>query len=82
MKATEAKRYVSLPLTAVIHEGEGKGYVWMVGEHNVPVRRDVETGPATATYQTILSGLEEGEEVIVRGTHKVMSGVPVEPVAL
>ena len=82
VKAKEAKRYVSLPLTAVIHDGEGKGYVWMVGEHNVPVRRDVETGPATATYQTILSGLEEGEEVIVRGTHKVMSGVPVEPVAL
>jgi len=82
VKAKEAKRYVSLPLTAVIHDGEGKGYVWMVGERNVPVRRDVETGPATATYQTILSGLEEGEEVIVRGTQKIMPGVPVEPVAL
>ena len=82
VKAKDAKRYVSLPLTAVIHDGEGKGYVWMVGEHNIPVRRDVETGPATATYQTILSGLEEGEEVIVRGTQKIMPGVPVEPVAL
>ena len=82
IRAKKGARYVSLPLTAVIHDGEGKGYVWMVGEHNVPVRRDVETGPATATYQTILSGLEEGEEVIVRGTQKIMPGVPVEPVAL
>ena len=82
VQAKEARRYVSLPLTAVIHDGEGKGYVWMVGADNKPVRRDVETGPATATYQTILSGLEEGEEVIVRGTQKIMPGVAVEPVAL
>ena len=81
VRAKEAKRYVSLPLTAVIHDGEA-AYVWMVGENNLPVRRDVAPGPATATYQTILSGLEEGEEVIVRGTHKIMPGVPVEPVAL
>jgi hypothetical protein len=40
------------------------------------------TGPSTSTYQTIVSGLEEGEEVIVRGTHKVMPNVPVEPVSL
>ena len=81
IQAREPKRYVSLPLTAVIHEGD-KGYVWMVGENNMPVRRDIVPGPATATYQTILSGLEEGEEVIVRGTHKIVPGVPVEPVAL
>ena len=81
VQAKEAKRYVSLPLTAVVHDGDS-AYVWMVGENNLPVRRDVVTGPSTATYQTILSGLEEGEEVIVRGTHKIMQGVPVEPVAL
>ena len=81
VQAKEAKRYVSLPLTAVVHDGE-KDFVWMVGEHNMPVRRDVVTGPSTATYQTILSGLEEGEEVIVRGTHKVIPNVPVEPVSL
>ena len=81
VQAKEAKRYVSLPLTAVVHDGE-KDFVWMVGEHNMPVRRDVVTGPSTSTYQTILSGLEEGEEVIVRGTHKVIPNVPVEPVSL
>jgi len=74
-------RLVSLPLTALQHDGE-KSFVWMVGENKLPVRREVVPGPATATYQTILSGLEEGEEVIVRGTHKVMEGVPVEPVKI
>ena len=81
VKAKEAKRYVSLPLTAVIRDGEG-AYVWMVGAGNLPEKRVVVPGPATSTYQTILSGLEEGEEVIVRGTHKVIPNVPVEPVAL
>ena len=81
IRAKKGARYVSLPLTAVVHDGE-KDFVWMVGEHNMPVRREIVCGPATATYQTVVSGLEEGEEVIVRGTHKVMSGVPVEPVAL
>ena len=81
LQAKEAKRYVSLPLTAVIRDGEG-AYVWMVGAGNLPEKRVVVPGPATATYQTILSGLEEGEEVIVRGTHKVIPNVAVEPVAL
>ena len=81
VQAKDPKRYVSLPLTAVVHDGDA-AYVWMVGENNLPVRRDVVPGPSSATYQTILSGLEEGEEVIVRGTHKIMQGVPVEPVTL
>ena len=81
VQAKKATRYVSLPLTAVINDG-AKAFVWMVGEGNMPVRREVVPGPSTSTYQTILSGLEEGEEVIVRGTHKIMPNVPVEPVAL
>lgn len=81
VQARAPRRYVSLPVTAVQRDGD-QAYVWMVGENNLPVRRDIETGPATATYQTVLSGLEAGEEVIVRGTHKVMPGVPVEPVEL
>ena len=81
VQAKKAARYVSLPLTALQHDGD-KAYVWQVGENNMPVRREVVPGPSTATYQTILSGLEEGEEVIVRGTHKIVPGVPVEPIAL
>ena len=81
VQAREPRRYVSLPVTAVQRDGD-QAYVWMVGENNLPVRRDIEAGPATATYQTVLSGLEEGEEVIARGTQKVVPGVPVEPVEL
>ena len=81
VQAREPKHYVALPLTAVVHENDGD-FVWQVGPGNMPQRKRVQTGPSTATYQTIESGLEEGEEVVVRGTHKIMPGVPVEPVAL
>ena len=81
VRAKKGAKYVSLPLTAVTRNGD-EAYVWMVGEGNIPVRRDIVPGPATSTYQTIVSGLEEGERVIVRGTHKIMPGVPVEPVSL
>ena len=81
IQAKKAARYVALPLTAVQHDGD-KAFVWMVGENNLPVRREVVPAATTATYEAIASGLEEGEEVIVSGTHKIMPNVPVEPVAL
>ena len=81
VQARNPAKLVSIPLTALLHDGD-QAYVWMVGDHNLPVRRDVVAGPATATYQTILEGLAEGEEVIARGTHKVIPNVPVEPVKL
>ena len=81
VQARNPARMVSVPLTALLHDGD-QAYVWMVGEGNLPVRRDVTAGPASATYQTILDGLSEGEEIIVTGTHKVVPGVPVEPVKL
>ena len=81
VQAKKAAHYVSLPLTAIVHDGD-KAFVWMVGENNMPVRRDIVVAATTASYVAVESGLEEGEEVIVRGTHKIMPGVPVEPVAL
>lgn len=79
VSAKEPRRLVALPLGAVIHDGDS-AYVWMVGEGNMPVRHPVTPGPATATYETVVDGLAEGDDVIVNGTHKVMPGVPVEPV--
>ena len=81
VRARTPAKMVSIPLTALQYDGD-QAFVWMVGENNLPVRRDVTPGPATATYQTILDGLSEGEEVISRGTQKVVPNVPVEPVSL
>ncbi len=79
VRAKEPRRLVSLPLGAVAHDGD-TAFVWMVGEGNVPVRREIVSAAITTTYEAIESGLEDGEEVIVRGTQKIVPGRPVDPV--
>ena len=81
VQAKKAARYVSVPPTAIVHDA-GKTFVWMVGPGNLPIRREISIAASTATYEAVESGLEEGEEIIVRGTHKIMPNVPVEPVSL
>lgn len=82
VKARKPARYVSLPVTAVQHDASGKAYVWMIGENKMPVRRDIVVAATTSSYEAIESGLEEGESVIVRGTHKIVPDLPVEPISL
>ena len=38
--------------------------VWVLGENNLPARRQVKTGNSNNSYTEILSGLSEGEKVI------------------
>ncbi len=69
-----------IPVQCVVRIG-GEPTVWVRDRDGVRERR-VEIGLDDNRVVRVLSGLEEGEEVIVRGTHKVMPNVPVEPVAL
>ena len=49
------------------------------GENKVQYR-PVTTGGIVGSRQIILSGLQEGETVVVDGTHKVMPGQAVNPI--
>ena len=53
-----------------------------MGENNMPEKRTVVTDGVTETYEIISSGLKAGEIVIAQGTHKVIPGTPVNPVAV
>ncbi|MCD8351426.1 MAG: efflux RND transporter periplasmic adaptor subunit [Planctomycetaceae bacterium] len=64
--------------SAVMHDA-GSAYVYVMGEDNQAQRREVTLGFATGGLQTIVSGLEPGEFVVVDGTHKVVPGSPIEP---
>lgn len=75
----EPLRVLAVPLTAVLHNETGAD-VWVVGAGNMPEKRAVKTGIATAEYEVIEDGLREGETVIVGGTHKVIPGMAVQPV--
>lgn len=67
---------LSLPVTALLSQ-EGKDYVYVVVEGKAS-RREVQVGEKSEEWVEILSGLEEGERVVVEGVGKVKDGQRVE----
>ncbi len=66
--------------SAVMHDSYD-AYVYTLDAENQVVRRDVKLGSDLGDLILIKSGLKSGETVIVDGTHKVMPGEKVAPVA-
>lgn len=77
----EDKTVVTVPVTTIIHNLDGN-FLYVMGENNMPEKRTVVTDGVTETYEIISSGLKAGEIVIAQGTHKVIPGTPVNPVAV
>lgn len=63
---------------SVLYDDNGS-YVWVV-EDGTAHRRSVELGSIINNLQSIVSGLKEGENVIVEGSHKVSEGTKVDTV--
>ncbi|MGN1220096.1 MAG: efflux RND transporter periplasmic adaptor subunit [Candidatus Cryptobacteroides sp.] len=76
MKSDTASRLI-LPVRALMSDNRGR-YVWCASREGVISKRYVEPGSFTDNGVTILSGLEEGELVVVDGFRKVSSGMKVK----
>lgn len=72
-------RQVALVDDRAIGTDLDRKFVLVVDEQNVAQYRQVETGPLVDDLRVILSGLEEGEVVIVNGLQRVRPGMPVAP---
>lgn len=57
------EKVLALPKT-VVHQADGKSYVYIVNENNVREVKWIETGLFGDTNVEIISGLEEGEKVV------------------
>lgn len=76
----EVKQAIALPLSAIRHEG-GASQVWVVDRSTAQVAlRAVELeGPASAPRSVlVLSGLREGEEIVVAGIDELVDGQKVK----
>ena len=70
----------SVKNSAIVQTAQGP-CVYVVDANNTVSFRPVQLGSSDTQFTTILSGVKEGEVVIVKGTHKVMMpGMPVKPV--
>jgi len=65
-----------VPITALLQEN-GTDYVYVVVDGKA-YRRDIETGDRTEEWVEVLSGLDEGERIVVEGIGKVSEGQKVE----
>ena len=69
----------AIPVSAISNNGQNS-FVYVVGADNAVQIRPVQIGDTQGKMQIILSGLNEGETVVVDGTHKVFPGSTINPV--
>jgi membrane fusion protein (multidrug efflux system) len=67
-----------LPEEALVPEGNKK-FVFVVRDGKA-ARVEIETGRRRPGEVEVVSGLDEGDQVITEGTQKVREGAPVKPV--
>jgi HlyD family secretion protein len=67
---------IAVPITSVLEE-DGVGYVFVV-EDGKAYRREIEAGEKTEEWVQVVSGLSEGERIVVEGAGKVKEGQRVE----
>lgn len=76
-KTEESK--VSVPLTAIVAEGEQK-YVWVVDRKSMTVtRRNITVEDGIGSYLNVSSGLESGETIVAAGVSSLSEGMKVRP---
>ncbi|MBE6375293.1 MAG: efflux RND transporter periplasmic adaptor subunit [Lentisphaeria bacterium] len=68
-----------VPVSAVLNNGQ-ISFVYVLDDKNCAQVRPVELGGVQGNDQIILKGLNEGEKIVVDGTHKVFPTRPVNPV--
>jgi len=76
IKVLSRERIISLPVTAVLQE-DGASYVFVVEEGRAR-RREVKTGEKSEEWVEVVSGLVEGERVVIEGVGKVKEGQKLE----
>ena len=69
---------LAVPRAAVLSDQQGS-YVYVVGNDNAAEQRRIQLGQSTPTLAGVISGLQQGERVIVEGVQRVRAGAKVAP---
>lgn len=74
----EPEKKPVVPAKAVQQDRKGR-FVFVIGQDNRAIRRDITVGPQVKDGWAVESGLTPGEMVIVDGIQKIANGVEVTP---
>lgn len=78
LEDSEPIEAVTIPRAAVALD-QGGNYVYIVDADNKAQQRRIKLGPTLPTSVAVISGLAEGDRVIVEGIQRVRPGQPVAP---
>jgi membrane fusion protein (multidrug efflux system) len=69
---------LAIPQAAVLTD-QGGSYVYVVGDDKVVSRQNVQLGQTEPPQVAVVSGLKEGQTIVVDGLQRVRVGQPVNP---
>ncbi len=78
LEGVQPVEVLAIPRSAVLTDQRGD-FVYVVDADNKAQRRDIKLGQSTPTQASVISGLTEGELVVVDGIQRVRAGQPVSP---
>ena len=70
---------LGIPDTSIMLEGD-KIYVYKVSEKNITIKTEVKIGIRNGGYIEVISGLEEGENIVAEGLKKVRPSGEIKPI--
>jgi membrane fusion protein, multidrug efflux system len=70
---------IGIPDTSIMLEGD-KIYVYKVSEKNVTEKTEIKTGIRSGGFVEVISGLNEGEDIVAEGLKKVRSKGKIKPI--
>ena len=73
------KNSLSVPDTSIMYEGSKK-FIYKIIENNMIKKTEIETGIRSAGNLEVLSGINEGDQIIAEGLTKVRPGIKVKPI--
>ncbi|WP_151761333.1 multidrug efflux RND transporter periplasmic adaptor subunit AdeD [Acinetobacter seifertii] len=70
---------ILIPQNALFRDADGNALVWVVGKDNKAEQRKIKLGNAMDNRWLVISGLNEGDQVIVDGLQGLSAGMAIEP---
>ncbi len=76
---SEGLQLITVPLTAVVPDNQGKQFIWVVDENNIAQRRHIDIGAMQGNRVVVTNYLNVGEKVIIAGASSITEGLEVRP---
>ncbi len=76
LASTQTENIISIPVSSVLRTPEGQSYIYVV-EGDQAFQRNISLGALVGDKIEVVSGLNDGDKIVVGGQHKLTNGTKV-----